>query len=149
MIDRRADLARRLEGAASWLRHHNQLVDAEAVYDAIAEFRRPAADAEAIKRDFDTIEIFLGEAENYELADDSTVDITGPFDAMERIRGLVRRLSPAEEGWRPIESAPDDGRDILVWSTSRQRTEIRSADGGLWRSQKIGPSWWRPLPAPP
>lgn len=67
---------------------------------------------------------------------------------LRRARSILSAKSEAG-GWRPIETAPDDGRDILTWSHSRNRIEVRSADGEYWRTQKVGPKLWYPLPSAP
>ena len=60
--------------------------------------------------------------------------------------------------WQPIDTAPKDGREILVWS-SRDGTfvafwyEIRN--GWFWTShdlegdEEINATFWQPLPPPP
>ena len=59
-------------------------------------------------------------------------------------------------GWQPIETAPDDGRRIIVYDPrvrEAHRVEIRGADGGFWRwnaaSGGTNPTHWMPLPEPP
>ncbi len=74
------------------------------------------------------------------------------------ILALIARLEAAEGGWRPIESAPKDGRPVLLtarggqigvcfWSDDRWiyhgLTPVIDAD--WWDA----PTHWRPLPAPP
>lgn len=69
------------------------------------------------------------------------------------------RASPAETGWRPIESAPKDGTRILLsnghigrwakWKTSKSPRWVmeRRSNNDQWPDQN--PTHWMPLPAPP
>ena len=69
----------------------------------------------------------------------------------EDARALATILREAAEGWRPIASAPDDGR--LIWTLRKGfvEAELRQADGQFWRRERVGPDFWLPcnLPAPP
>ena len=55
--------------------------------------------------------------------------------------------------WQPIETAPDDGRKIIVYGGSRTEPTIEEADGGWWRlyigAMNSIPTHWMPLPEPP
>src|SRR5690606_30158484 len=63
---------------------------------------------------------------------------------------LATAGKPAPSGWLPIETAPADGRMILVYEArSADPIHLRSADGDWWRKQGVGPSHWMPLPTPP
>lgn len=61
--------------------------------------------------------------------------------------------------WQPIETAPKDGRDILLWPTRWPRKKI---DLGFWNDgsgswslstdieySPQNPTHWMPLPEPP
>jgi hypothetical protein len=86
-----------------------------------------------------------------------------------RIAKSIRALPlPAGEGWEPIESAPRDGRDVLIWVVhpNAQYADTVAAksdwqgpvvarwiehNGGGWTWHGITGRFthWRPLPAPP
>ena len=70
---------------------------------------------------------------------------------IDEARALTTILREAAEGWRPIASAPDDGR--LIWTLRKGfvEAELRQADGQFWRRERVGPDFWLPcnLPAPP
>ncbi len=66
----------------------------------------------------------------------------------------LRSLSPAQgDGWRPIESAPKDLEDVLLWNGEEivigfyriDAKSFDSADAGWLK----GITHWKPLPAPP
>lgn len=44
----------------------------------------------------------------------ATVSVGGPSDAIARTIALLRRLSPAEEGWRPIVREWQDARKAVA-----------------------------------
>lgn len=60
---------------------------------------------------------------------------------------------PTARPWQPIETAPSDGRYILVWGGRFETVDRVQADGGYWRHQKDKlksiPTHWMPLPEPP
>ena len=54
--------------------------------------------------------------------------------------------------WQPIETAPKDGRKILVFGGRYKTVSLAEADGGWWRSFRLPdttPTHWMPLPPPP
>jgi hypothetical protein len=62
-----------------------------------------------------------------------------------------------EAGWQGIETAPDDGREIVVYRGDLSPDEpnivaIVKADGAWWRRNRdlrSIPTHWQPLPSPP
>jgi hypothetical protein len=58
--------------------------------------------------------------------------------------------------WQPIETAPKDGTDILLWCPllGSEYMVIGRIDNGIWVSSNdfedvYDPSHWMPLPEPP
>lgn len=65
------------------------------------------------------------------------------------VGAAILALAPEGDGWETIDSAPDDGRRVLVHDPRmKDPIEIRGADGAWWRHYKV-PLKWRPLPSPP
>ncbi len=87
----------------------------------------------------------------------------GEYEAVDLIDTVVARVTPlcappaaeAGDGWRDIETAPKDGRDVLVHTLHGLRRVAfwDTARGGLWSlwpgREPAQPTHWRPLPAPP
>lgn len=56
--------------------------------------------------------------------------------------------------WQPIETAPKDGTDILVYHPERAEQFVCYFLGGLWMfsvddALATNPTHWQPLPTPP
>ena len=63
---------------------------------------------------------------------------------------VVEYTLKLEDGWQPIETAPATGERILVFNAKyRDTVSICKADGDFWRRERLGPTHWMPLPAPP
>jgi hypothetical protein len=63
---------------------------------------------------------------------------------------------PDPNGWRPIDTAPKDGRDLLCWSDGLFiGAMVLYWMDGYWREKancqglKSDPDYWMPLPDPP
>lgn len=69
----------------------------------------------------------------------------------------LRALLSPEQGWREIESAPKDGRSVLVFCPRAsdhgyERIRLTWRKDGKWQganNTSWPPTHWRPLPAPP
>ncbi len=76
---------------------------------------------------------------------DDGVDARAILAAL-RTAGLV-----IEQGWQPIETAPRDGREVLLWVHGIY--VIGWYHRGEWRhgpkGYAVSPTHWRPLPTPP
>ena len=72
-------------------------------------------------------------------------------------RDDVRALLSPEQGWRDIESAPTDGRSVLVFCPRAsdhgyERVRLTWRQDGKWQganNTSWPPTHWMPLPAPP
>lgn len=61
--------------------------------------------------------------------------------------------------WKPIETAPKDGTEVLLWGALKEGMHpwkyigswFPSRDGGFWvaHALRIHPTNWAPLPPPP
>ena len=62
--------------------------------------------------------------------------------------------------WQPIETAPKDGRSLLIWSADEGIDLAHHNDWGRWQVQEtadydneyfvdLKPTHWMPLPEPP
>lgn len=89
---------------------------------------------------------------------------TDAFDALRDALAAYDDSTPdSEGGWRPIETAPKDGTDVLLHVDWQPLTVIgfygtRTEDEATWRvawdhaAVRDGydePTHWQPLPAPP
>lgn len=69
------------------------------------------------------------------------------------------RIKEANSGWRPIETAPRDGSDVLTWWDGKRRIAWSYDRKGPWLTagdawnmdcaEYTQPTHWMPLPAPP
>lgn len=74
-------------------------------------------------------------------------------------RNALRARSGGGEGWRPIDSAPRDGTEVLLWVRGAERIGRYEQDptfGGWWELaggvrllRDAPPTHWMPRPAPP
>ena len=91
------------------------------------------------------------------LAGDGTVNNVPQTMLAERVLTALSSAGIDCEGWRDIESAPKDGKPILLWKESTQEHYVAA-----WVHGAHGPGWctpdgfqifrathWRPLPLPP
>lgn len=53
--------------------------------------------------------------------------------------------------WQTIETAPSDGRPVLVFGGRHYKVNIVGADGDWWRSDHLEapPTHWMPVPDTP
>lgn len=82
-----------------------------------------------------------------EMNKSSSVLLTAALaEAAHEITQLRRRSS-----WRPIETAPKDGTEVLIWDSHMRVRRIGFYDFG-WYDQEgriACPTHWMPLPEPP
>ncbi len=64
-------------------------------------------------------------------------------------------LAERERKWQPIETAPKDDAEVLLWIPEEEGVEIGfwRSDAGAWDTYqgwlKATPTHWMPLPTPP
>lgn len=141
------------------------LYTAEALSAAVAQARREAREeikrvAAPMLRYIDAID---AEDQGSSFPDDHVslsgkafgVVTKGDFRAL---RSALSDAAPAEEGWRPIETAPKDGTRVICWNERWEAPESGCRYGPVWASISLAadkggwkhpPTHWRPLPAPP
>lgn len=124
-----------------------------------------------MSHDPELIAIVKGFLDCPEIAECAAEDKDPETDALERRARAVldeaARPAPGgpktREGWQPIETAPKDGRDFLVWNRENRVRKARwyersSSDLGISLYEGDGvnsfkggiqPTHWMPLPAPP
>jgi hypothetical protein len=104
----------------------------------------------------------------------AAVSLTSDLYAERKIEQALRALPPATEaaspaaGWRPIDTAPKDGSEVMLWSRYQTNPVIGEWCKNRWWASVDGsrviesqtdfgtdylsvevPSHWRPLPTPP
>lgn len=76
------------------------------------------------------------------------------LDAIDDASGLIDEVLARVPVWQPIETAPMDGREVLVCNLGCVRVGFRDiARGGVWSlwpgREAARPTHWMPLPAAP
>jgi hypothetical protein len=68
---------------------------------------------------------------------------------------LEASQAAAQQGWQPIETAPRNSKDVLVFTETGlvRLAFFDTARGGIWSSwpgrNEYKPTHWQPLPSPP
>ena len=93
----------------------------------------------------------LDELEDYF---DSRADADQPMRLLSEVQALRRLLA-----WRPIATAPKDGRLLLLWAPYAKVNTVWTWAGAQWvepgglvwsgTPDENGPALWHPLPDPP
>lgn len=73
------------------------------------------------------------------------------------VQRLTDALAAADKGWQPIETAPRDGTEILIWPGPYGSVIAAVRGKYFWDVRHLGvaacklltPTHWQPLPAPP
>ena len=96
-------------------------------------------------------------------------DVQALFAAVQRARTALAAESPAPDprpqpvpGWQPIDTAPQDGTEILAsdydtleivsWNCEPSPWDSETGEGPAWCDReglRMHPAWWQPLPDHP
>ena len=132
-----------VSGKPVW-RYDNRLWNGQRPSERQALYARPAPQPS------EPVEALISAVGKYALEKGEGWRIGEGAEIMDAYQAALTTSKPEQSGWQPIETAPADGRMILVYEArSAHPIHLRSADGDWWRKQGVGPSHWMPLPTPP